>query len=60
MATAAKKAPMKRPMKEHMKEEMSTLKKGGASKKLMSEEKAEYAAKGYKMGGKVGMKGKRR
>lgn len=42
----------------HMKEEMAALKKGGASKKLLAEEKAEYAAEGYKNGGKV--KGKKK
>lgn len=39
---------MKRPMTQHIKEEKAALKKGGASKQLMAEERAEYAKKGYK------------
>lgn len=40
---------MKRPMKEHAKEELAALRKGGASKQLVAEEKAEYAKKGVKL-----------
>ena len=40
---------MKRPMKEHEKEELAALRKGGASKQLVAEEKAEYAKKGVKL-----------
>lgn len=46
---------MKRPVQLHAKEEKAALKRGGASKQLMAEEKAEYAKKGVKFaaGGKV-------
>ena len=48
---AAKKSAHKGMGKAHMKEEMAALKKGGASKKLMSEERAEYKAmSGYGKG----------
>lgn len=39
---------MKRPMSDHIKEEKAVLKRGGASKQLMAEERAEYAKQGYK------------
>lgn len=39
--------------KQHMKAEMAALKRGGASKKVMSEERAEYKAEGYANGGMV-------
>jgi hypothetical protein len=39
---------MKRSIKEHVAEEKSALKRGGASPKLMAEERAEYAKKGVK------------
>lgn len=39
---------MKRSMQAHAKEEAKALKRGGASPKLMAEERAEYAKKGVK------------
>jgi hypothetical protein len=39
---------MKRPVQSHATEEKKILKKGGASPRLMAEEKAEYAKKGVK------------
>lgn len=39
---------MKRSMQAHANEEAKALKRGGASARLMSEEKAEYAKKGVK------------
>lgn len=39
---------MKRSMQAHANEEAKALKRGGASKKLMAEEREEYAKKGVK------------
>ena len=39
---------MKRSMQAHATEEAKALKRGGASPRLMAEEKAEYAKKGVK------------
>ena len=39
---------MKRSMQAHANEEAKALKRGGASPRLLAEEKAEYAKKGVK------------
>lgn len=46
---------MKRALQAHAKEEAAALKRGGASKRLMAEERAEYAKKGVRFadGGEV-------
>lgn len=46
---------MKRPLQSHATEEKKALRRGGASKELMAEERAEYAKKGVKFakGGSV-------
>lgn len=40
-------------MKQHIKSEEAALKRGGASPKLMAQERAEWKAEGYKSGGPV-------
>lgn len=47
---------MKRSMQAHANEEARALKRGGASPRLMAEERAEYAKKGVKFGAKPPMK----
>ncbi|MFM1990236.1 MAG: hypothetical protein RJA99_3193 [Pseudomonadota bacterium] len=46
---------MKRKLQEHANEEAKALRRGGASKQLMAEEREEYAKKGVKFasGGSV-------
>lgn len=46
---------MKRSIQSHAKEEKAALQRGGASRQLMAEERAEYAKKGVKFanGGSV-------
>ena len=48
---------MKRPIQAHANEEAKALRRGGASAKLMAEEKAEYAKKGVKFPAKAPTKG---
>lgn len=40
-------------MKQHIKAEEAALKRGGASPKLMAQERAEWKSEGYKCGGAV-------
>lgn len=47
---------MKRSMQAHANEEAKALKRGGASSRLMAEEKDEYAKKGVKFPAKPAVK----